>query len=144
MIGVEAASPVALTLYLRMPAWLVAAPTVKVNGKGVEVALRRGTYAAISRTWRTGDRVEIALPQSFRAEPIDDKNPDVVALMRGPVQYVAVNPANDLSNDRLALPAGLKQVAPEAFVEMYGGAQVVFVPLHRVRNETYTSYFSKA
>jgi DUF1680 family protein len=144
VITIEASSPVALTLYLRMPAWLAAPATVKVNGKPVKGLLRSGTYAAISRMWRTGDRVDVELPQSFHTEPIDDRNQDVVALMHGPVQYVALNPANDLSKDRLTLPAGLKQVAPEAFVEMYGGAQVVFVPLYQVRNETYTSYFSKA
>jgi DUF1680 family protein len=143
-ITVETASPVAFTMHVRLPAWLAATPTVTVNGKPVKSTLERGTYAAIARTWRAGDRVEVTLPQGFRTEAIDDKNPEVVALMRGPVQYVALNPANDLGKERLALPAGLKELGPQAFVETYGGAQVVFVPLHQVRNESYTTYFSKA
>jgi hypothetical protein len=64
--------------------------------------------------------------------------------MRGPVQYVALNPTSELGHDRLELPAGLKQVAAQTFVENYGGNQIVFVPLHQVLNETYTSYFTKA
>jgi len=86
----------------------------------------------------------VTLPQSFRTEAIDDQHPDTVALMRGPVQYVALSPTKELGSERLALPAGLKQIAPQAFVENYEGRQVVFVPLYQVRNETYTSYFSKA
>ena len=57
---------------------------------------------------------------------------------------VALNAAHDLSRDRLPLPAGLKQTAAQAFVESYGGTQVVLVPLHHIQNETYTTYFSKA
>jgi len=84
------------------------------------------------------------LPQTFRTEPIDDLHPNVVALMRGPIQYVALNPAPKLNEDRLSLPAGLKQIAPQSFVENYAGNQIVFVPLHQIRNETYTTYFSRA
>jgi hypothetical protein len=64
--------------------------------------------------------------------------------MRGPVQYVALNPPPGLGRERLALPAGLKQLDSQRFVEDYGGSKVVFVPLYQVRNERYTSYFTKA
>ena len=117
---------------------------LRLNGKDLATPARPGTYAAIRRTWSTGDRLELTLPQAFRTEAIDDLHPETVALMRGPVQYVALNPTAELSKDRLALPAGLKQLAPQSFVENYGGTQIVFVPLHQVQNETYTTYFSKA
>jgi hypothetical protein len=64
--------------------------------------------------------------------------------MRGPVQYVALNPTVELSKDRLALPSGLKQIGPQAYVENYAGNQIVFIPLHHIQSETYTTYFSKA
>ncbi|HTD96456.1 MAG TPA: hypothetical protein VK627_05985, partial [Edaphobacter sp.] len=80
----------------------------------------------------------------FSIEPIDDRHPETVALMRGPVQYVALNPTKELSRDRLTLPSSLKPLSPQAFTENYEGRQIVFVPLHHIQNETYTTYFTRA
>jgi hypothetical protein len=60
------------------------------------------------------------------------------------VQYVALNPTPELGQQRIALPAGLKQSGPQAFTENYSGNEIIFIPLHHIQNETYTSYFSKA
>jgi len=138
------ASPTAFTIFLRIPAWLTQPATIRLNGKPLDLRGQSGTYAAVHGTWRAGDRLELTLPQSFRTEPIDDLHPETVALMRGPVQYVALNPTPELSQARLALPSGLKQLAPQSFIENYSGNQIVFIPLHHIQNETYTTYFSKA
>ncbi len=143
-LTLQPASPVAFAVYLRIPAWLTQPATIKVNGKAFSIAARPGTYAALHRTWRAGDRIELTIPQSFRTEPIDDLHPETVALMRGPIQYVALNPTPELNQQRLALPASLKQSAPQTFTENYSGNEIIFVPLHHIQNETYTSYFSKA
>ncbi len=143
-ITFQPASAAAFAVYLRIPSWLTQPAIVKLNGKLLQVSARPGTYAAIQRTWRPGDRIELTLPETFRTEPIDELHPETVALMRGPVQYVALNPTVELSKERLSLPSSLKQIGPQAYTENYAGNQVVFVPLHHVQNETYTSYFSKA
>ena len=75
----------------------------------------------IRRTWRAGDRIELTLPQSFRTEPIDDLHPETVALMRGPVQYVPSTPQPNSAATASRLPAGLKQIGPQSFVENYSG-----------------------
>lgn len=142
-LTLQPAGPIALTVYLRIPAWLAETARILINGKPWTGSVQRGTFAALRRTWQSGDRIDLTLPQSFRTEPIDEKHPGIVALMRGPVQYVALNPAPQLDRARLTLPAGLKQISPQSFVENYSGNQVVFVPLHSIRNETYTSYFSR-
>jgi len=143
-ISVKTTHPVEFVIYLRIPSWVDRAATVMVNGRAVTASGNRGSFVALRRIWREGDRIAVTLPQSFRTEAIDDQHPDTVALMRGPVQYVALSPTKELDAERLALPTGLKQIAPQAFVENYEGRQIVFVPLYQVRNETYTSYFSKA
>ena len=98
-LTLQPASPVAFAVYLRIPAWLTQPATITVNGKAFSIAARPGTYAALHRTWRAGDRIELTLPQSFRTEPIDDLHPETVALMRGPIQYVALIPhLNSTSN----------------------------------------------
>jgi DUF1680 family protein len=132
------------TLHLRIPSWLMTPATVRLNSRQLETPARPGTYAAIHRTWRSGDRLELILPQDFRTEAIDDVHAETVALMRGPVQYVALDPDARLGRERLQLPAGLKRLTAQSFVENYGGNQIEFVPLHRVQNEIYTTYFTKA
>jgi uncharacterized protein len=143
-LNLQPEHPVAFTIYLRIPAWLTRAATITINGSTSKAPAQPGTFTAIHRTWRAGDCIGLTLPQSFRTEPIDEQHPTTIALMRGPVQYVALNPSAQLDRERLALPAGLKQQAAQSFVENYSGNQIVFVPLHSVREETYTTYFSRA
>ena len=101
------------------------------------MTIREGS-PPFARTIRTECPIRKTLPQEFRTEAIDDRNSDTVALMRGPVQYVA------LASESLRLPANLKQTRPQRFVEDYAGRQVEFVPLHQVQEAAYTSYFSRA
>ena len=143
-IVLRPAGNVEFTVYLRVPAWTKRTAILRLNGKALAIPARRGTYIALRRTWRTGDHLELTLPQDFRTERIDELHPETVALMRGPVQYVALNPTPELSHDRLKLPSGLQQIAAQTFVENYGGNRIIFVPLYQVENVTYTSYFSKS
>jgi len=143
-LSIEADNPVEFTLSLRIPNWLEHNAAIVVNGKPSTMKAQPGTYAHLRRTWRSGDRVTITLPQTFRTEPIDDHNPNIVALMRGPLQYVALSDSPTLGSERLTLPAGLKQAGPQTFVENYAGQKITFVPLYLVRDQTYTSYFTRA
>lgn len=57
--------PVAFALRLRIPRWC-AAPEVRVNGEAVTLSTGPDGYAALERTWRTGDTVELRLPMAIR------------------------------------------------------------------------------
>ncbi len=72
------------TLALRRPYWAGAGFTVKVNGKSVKDISKPDTYISISRTWKVGDTVELALPKTLRKEPLPD-NPNRMAIMWGPL-----------------------------------------------------------
>ena len=51
-----------------------------------------GRYVTIDRNWRSGDKVDIAMPFSFRAEPtIDD--PSVQSIFYGPTLLAVQAPA---------------------------------------------------
>ena len=140
-LTLEAPQELNIPLLLRIPAWTPGRATIAVNGKIVATP-SAGTWARVQRRWRSGDRVVLTLPQDFRFESIDDKHPDVVALMRGPVQYVALNAPAGFPH--LSAPSSLRRVSAEAFTEHTPEGDLVFVPLHRVTNETYTSYFTRA
>ncbi len=77
------------TFYFRIPEWAEGA-SVAVNGNRQTALAVPGRFAAIHRTWKTGDRVELDLPLRMRLEPIDERHADTVALLRGPVVLMAV------------------------------------------------------
>jgi DUF1680 family protein len=95
MLTVTANAPVALALRLRVPSWLEAAPVVRVNGKQLDASAAPGSYLAIQRTWKTGDKVEMALPMALRMEAMPD-DAQMQAVMYGPLVL-----AGDLGSDGL-------------------------------------------
>lgn len=62
---IEAASPVAFPLQLRIPAWCAEA-RLSVNGEAQNLALPQGTFVTLARTFRPGDRIHLDLPQRPR------------------------------------------------------------------------------
>jgi DUF1680 family protein len=82
-----------LDIKLRVPTWIRRGYTVRVNGDVQKLEARPGAYVTLSRTWRTGDTIDIAMPLSFRTErALDD--PAVQSIFYGPtllaVQHEAV------------------------------------------------------
>jgi len=72
-----------LAVMLRVPTWVRRGYTVSINGTPQQITATPGRYVTIDRQWRTGDRVEISMPMSFRAEAtIDD--PAVQSIYYGP------------------------------------------------------------
>lgn len=82
------AQPTELTLHLRRPYWAVKAFSVTVNGIKQAVRSKPGSFVTITRTWESGDTVEVAMPMTLRVEPMKD-NPRKVALMYGPLVLAA-------------------------------------------------------
>ena len=122
-LRVEVPAPAEFAIHVRMPAWLSGAAAVSVNGKSVDVAAERKTFATVRRRWRWNDTLEVKLPFRDRTEAIDDRHTDTVALMRGPLMMVAVNAPDGMPD--LAAP-GLR-----------------FAPFYAVRGESYTTYFKQ-
>jgi DUF1680 family protein len=86
---VTSSEPTELTIHFRIPGWAERAQ-IFVNGtrqKGLAVP---GQFAALRRTWKSGDRVELELPLRMRLEAIDPQHADTVALLRGPLVLMAV------------------------------------------------------
>jgi len=146
-IRVVASSAQVWTLRLRIPVWLQQPARITVNGSGSGVIAAPGSFAALRRCWKSGDVVQLRLPQEFRTEPVDDLHPNIVAIMRGPVMLVAINPPDGLEKTALALEGGegfspLPQ-RPGAWMRTERGQQIVFMPFHQVQNERYTTYFTR-
>ena len=80
---VNPASPVNFQLLLRIPAWAKDA-TLTINGKPAESTPQAGSFAKLTRTWHTGDRVELTLPMNPRVSRWFN---DSVAIERGPLVF---------------------------------------------------------
>ena len=129
------------TLYVRIPSWATPDPVLSVNGARVSDAAQPGTFAAIRRTWKDGDRVELELPMPLRLETIDANHPKLVALMQGPLVLLAIADSQP-SFDRNALleakPAN--NASGDWFADSADGSRVTMRPFMNIDKESYSTY----
>jgi hypothetical protein len=140
-LRVEPELPVEFEIRLRIPGWLDRPAQLTVNGKAAGAKPERGQFATLKRRWRTGDVVELTLPFSFRTVPIEDRHPDTVAVMYGPVMLVAVDPPERIAGTfRQMQPVPGK---PLEFDCQTAGGPVRMRPFYQVQREVYSTYFTR-
>ncbi|MFD5947603.1 beta-L-arabinofuranosidase domain-containing protein [Streptomyces collinus] len=94
------------TLRLRVPFWATAGFRVTVNGRAVSGTPQPGSYVDVSRSWRAGDTVRIAMPFRTRVEKAPD-DASLQTLFHGPVNLVARDAATEYLKVGLYRGAGL-------------------------------------
>ncbi|HWR36555.1 MAG TPA: beta-L-arabinofuranosidase domain-containing protein [Clostridia bacterium] len=120
-LKITSKSPKKFTLALRRPYWAGTGFSVKVNGRALKALPKADSYVEITRTWKTGDKVELVLPKTLRKEPLPD-NPNRMALMWGPLVLAGdLGPELDRENRRNAANAAAAPVfiAPEQPIEKW-------------------------
>lgn len=142
---IDPVAPVEFSLRLRIPAWLKTSAAITVNGKAAGVPAKPGSFAVLTRRWRTGDTIQLELPFPSRAVPIEARVPDTVASMRGPVLLVAIDPPANLAMPSAAL-AQMEPVPgqPLEFDCETATGPVRMRPFYRVQHELYTTYFRQS
>jgi DUF1680 family protein len=68
---------------IRIPSWTSGA-SISINGAASNVAANPGSYATLSRDWKSGDIVTVKLPMKLRTIVANDKT-SVAAVAYGPV-----------------------------------------------------------
>ena len=91
-----ASRPARLAVKVRYPSWAQSGMALIVNGKGVDVVAKPGSYVSVDREWKTGDTVQVRLPMSLHLEALPDDG-HIEAVMYGPVVL-----AGDLGTEGLA------------------------------------------
>ena len=140
---VQVQSPQSFTLYLRIPAWAAGA-RLRINGRSAAVPPQPGTFAAIRREWRAGDRVELELPLAVRLKSVDPQHPDTVALLAGPLvlmRLVEPGPVPAASLTRAELLSA-RRVGPGAQAWQIDAAadRVRLHPFIDISSEHYSAY----
>lgn len=94
-----------LALRLRIPYWTRAHATVRVNGNAIEATGSPGSYLTLTRTWKSGDRVELELPMGLHVERMPDDS-SKQALLYGPLVLAGDLGSEGLTEDAITGPLG--------------------------------------
>ncbi|HYM26523.1 MAG TPA: beta-L-arabinofuranosidase domain-containing protein [Steroidobacteraceae bacterium] len=137
-LRVGASRPQHFTVHLRIPAWAAAA-RVTVNGRVWDGAAEPGTFAALRRSWRDGDRIELELPRRTRLEALDTRHPDTVALLAGPLVLFPIRSGAEPRAAQRAELLAARQTAPRRWEAVVGGAAVSFLPYVTIDEEAYST-----
>ena len=122
---------------LRIPAWAEKA-SIAVNGKRISSPVQPGSFARISRKWKTGDRIDLELPLANRLEAIDPQHPETVALLAGPIVLFAVTEAEPTVTRGQLLAA--KKTGPQSWEVATAGGAMKMLPFTAIGDEQYSTY----
>ena len=88
-LSLEMRAPQKFKIFVRHPAWVAAGGfRVKVNGRAVKLDSMPSSYAAIERTWKNGDRIDVALPMRTTVEGLPDGSA-WYSILHGPILLAA-------------------------------------------------------
>ncbi len=135
-LRVKASSPTAFTMRLRIPAWAEAA-TISINGRPSESTTSKG-FAALHRTWKTGDTVELELPAKLRLQPINPQHTETAAVMHGPLVLFALTATQPTITGKQALAA--RRTGNAEWTIDTASGPLKLVPFTEVGDATYTTY----
>jgi uncharacterized protein len=132
--------PESFTMHLRVPAWAGAKTTVAVNGRRIDDPLTPGTFAAITRTWNDGDRIEMEFEMATQLVPADPQHPDIVAPVVGPLALFALGrPASPLRRSELLAVAQTSRGSSTWSAQTAQG-NLDFKPFAAIEEEQYRLY----
>ncbi len=131
------ARPETLTVNVRIPAWAGANTAISVNGRRVDGELTPGKFAAVQRTWKDGDHMDLELNMPMRLEAIDTENPNTVALMHGPIALFGVS---DLPSRLTRAQLLAATQSSEDWLVKSNDATLTLRPFSAIMDETYRLY----
>ena len=112
-----------------------------MNGKRVSEAVQPGSFAAIRRTWKDGDRVELELPMPLRLEQVDANHPQFAALMQGPLTLHAVADSQpSFSKEALLQAKPTNNAKGDWTATSADGSTVAMRPFMNIDKESYSTY----
>jgi DUF1680 family protein len=140
-LTVQTPSAQTFSVNLRIPAWAQGA-SIRINGKRRTQALEPGTFAAIRREWRSGDRIELELPLTLRLQHVDAQHPDSVALLAGPLALMRVldNRAPIALTRASLLSAKFANGSGHQWQVAHGAQTIALQPFADIHDQTYSLY----
>ncbi len=135
--------PAEYTVYLRIPAWAEQTPVVSVNGQRIRDSVQPGSFAAIRRTWKSDDRIEMELPMPLRLEAVDAQHPNLVALSRGPLVLCAMQGVRpEFGRAELLRARESSGQSGDCVALTTDGTRITMRPFMSLGDESYNTYVS--
>jgi uncharacterized protein len=128
-IFVDPATPASFGMMVRVPGWCRRA-SLKINGQSIAHYETVRGYARLSRTWKKGDVIELAMDmpvEAVKAHPLVVADAGKVALIRGPLIYCLESADNNQPIRQVAVPAQAKFSAAYA-ANLLNGVVAITVP----------------
>ena len=91
-LRLDPSRPPAFPVRLRIPLWAHSA-RVTINEQPQDVKPQPGTFLVLQREWKSGDRVTLEMPMTWRLVKGRQRQAGRVAIMRGPLVF-CLNPAS--------------------------------------------------
>lgn len=140
-----------MAIRVRVPAWTAGPPRVVLNGATLPVADvfagggGAGGWIAVTRSWRPGDWLEVALPMRLELIPAPD-DPAVQAVRYGPVVLAGLNGTNPSTTMPVLDTTTIRRVssAPLTFQALADNREVTLVPVARAHHQHFTVYWRTA
>ena len=139
-LQLDMARPEMFAIHLRVPAWADTKTRIAVNGKRAEGDPVAGKFFELSRTWKNGDRVDFEIGMPLRLQAVDPENPQIVALLRGPLALFGVgNLPSNFSRAQLLAASTASQSSEDWLVQSDAG-KITFRPFAAIGEEPYRLY----
>jgi uncharacterized protein len=132
-------APKEFALRLRIPEWAQGS-RIEVNGKRWPDEPICGRFAAISRQWRSGDRVDVQIPRVKRLEPITRHHPNTVALLCGPLVLFAIIDQYGLPSITRRQLVGARQTGKRVWEAGTSRSVLKMLPYVEIDAEQYSTY----
>ncbi|KAI1435890.1 hypothetical protein GGR50DRAFT_267848 [Xylaria sp. CBS 124048] len=91
-----------LDINLRVPVWALKGYNVTINGEQIDGVATPGSYLILSRSWKTGDVIEVTMPFSIQIERALDR-PDTQVILWGPVILQILGKTTDANDGYVGL-----------------------------------------
>ncbi|NMO54137.1 hypothetical protein HH310_23505 [Actinoplanes sp. TBRC 11911] len=126
----------AFTMKIRIPAWTSAAQ-IRINGV-LFASPASGAYATVTRTWASGDVVDVTLPMALTRESTND-NASVQAVKVGPIVLGGLFGTQNLGSLPTLNPS---TIAATSTPLQYTAGGVTLSPFYKVHGQRYSVYWS--
>ncbi len=137
-----ASGTAAMTLRVRIPAWAAGPARATLNRRELPGPAAPGSWLAITRRWRAGDRLHVTLPMRLELNPAPDQ-PAVQAVTHGPVVlsggYGTKAPTAMPRLDTGSL--AMTQAWPMTFGARADASPVPLIPIARMHHQHYNVYW---
>ena len=137
-LEVKASKTTYFNLRLRIPGWTKDA-SIAINGRRLH-SPASGSFLAIQRDWKNGDRIELEMPMAMGLDPIDMHHQKTVALLYGPLVLFAIT-ENEISPTAADLLA-VRRLDQRSWQLKTASGAIRMLPFTEIGDEQYTTYFN--